>query len=446
MEEQIYLHRDAFFKKLQGAVILYNVYNYEGRLKMHIVVSRLLESIDGNRTLDGIVKLFDEQSEIFGSVKGFNAQNVMKYLLDNGFLTLDKDKGKLPQLEQKYPAIDMVNLRVTNSCNFSCSHCFPESSIQKNKELTYEELIDVISELAKYKVLHITLTGGEPFLNNNLLDIAEFANSKGMIVSICTNASLIKDEHISRLKKCAIGSLKVSLDGASAETHDQYRGNGKFEKLIPMIRKLVDAKIYVCINTVISKINFHEYKQISELVKELKVSEFACDTIRKTGRALENWDILALTYEEKLEFTAYFRSLMPKFGDVVIGSRIFPLILNDTIETDHLTKACGLCISNMVILSNGDVTPCWRLFDLGMVSGNIKQSSLDDIWNKSELFIKVRNLEISSLEKCKDCEGKDFCEGSCRAFALANHNNWSGEPDPERCRFALDLNSILLVK
>lgn len=439
INKALYLHRDVFFKMTPNALILYNVYDYKNRMKMHIAAVRLLEAIDGERSLEDVAALFLQQNKQLGDSAITDPAGVLRYLVDRGFVTLSREKAKVPQLEQKAPAIDIVNLRVTNRCNFKCVHCFPNSSSGYSDELSMEEMIDIINELARYKPLHITFTGGEPFVLKKFLDLAELANSKGMIVSICTNASLINDEHISRLAKCAIGALKISLDGTTAETHDAYRGAGKFEKLLPKIRKIADAGIPVCINTIISKINFHQYRQVIDLVKDLKAAEFAYDTVRKTGRAIDNWDNLSLSFDECLECLSYFKSLHPRAGDVVMGSAIFPLILEDIIEEEHIKKACGTCLSNIVILANGDVTSCWRMVDNNRIAGNIRDSSLHEIWSNAEHFKTIRDLEISSIEKCRDCERNVFCDGSCRGFAMRIHNDWHGEPNPDKCRLSASL-------
>ena len=175
------------------------------------------------------------------------------------------------------------------------------------------------------------------------------------------------------------------------------------------------------------------------IVQDLKATEFAYDIVRKTGRAIENWNDLGLSYEERLECMSYYYSLHPKVGDVIMGSAIFPLLLSDVLEQEYYSKACGTCLSNIVILANGDVTPCWRLYDNDLIAGNLRQNNLDYIWNSSELFTKIRALEIDSLKKCNSCEHRVFCNASCRGFALQNHNDWYGEPDPERCKFHLDL-------
>ena len=437
--EELYLHKDVFFKKTRHTVIIYNVYDYKNRIKMHIAAARLLEAINGERTVSDIADFFIRQNCLLGDNTITEPEAVLRYLASKSLLTTNKENGKLPQLEQKGPAMDIVNLRITNRCNFKCIHCFPDSSNAFEDELTYDEIVDIINELARYKVLHITFTGGEPFLLKNFLDLVEMANSKGMIASICTNASLIDDEQISRLAKCAIGALKISMDGASEQTHDRYRGKGKFEKLVPKIRKITAEGIPVCINTVISKINFHEYKDIIDFVQNLKVSEFAYDVVRKTGRALENWDDLGLSFDECLECLSYYKSLHPRAGEVVMGSDIFPHILADILEEEYLKKACGTCLSNIVILANGDVAPCWRMVDNGKIAGNIKRNSLHEIWSGSELFKIIRELDIGSIEKCKDCEYNVFCDASCRGFSMPLNNDWHGEPHPDKCRLYISL-------
>ncbi len=439
MLEQLFFHKNVFFKRIQNAVLLYNVFEYKNRLKMHYAMGEILESINGVKTVSDIAKDYTRNYIMNRYGIKIDIKETLKYLIDNNFLTFNKRNGKIPELEQKMPAIDFVNLRITNRCNFNCIHCFPDSRVKNSDEYSYDDLVKIINDLAKYKVLHITFTGGEPFLNKNLIELVELSNSNGMIVSICTNASLINDEHMNRLSKCSIGALKISLDGASDQTHDAYRGKGRFDKLIPKIRKITDRGIPVCINSVISKLNFHEYKQIVNLAQDLKVTEFAFDIVRKIGRAVDNWNELSLSYEEKLECVSYYNSLHPKVGNIVMGSAIFSLLIKDILQPESYNKACGLCLSNILILGNGDVTPCWRLYDIGLIAGNLKQTNLDSIWSDSDLFNKVRGVELDSLKKCNRCEHNKFCDASCRGFAMQNHNDWYGEPDPERCQFHKDL-------
>lgn len=435
MDHIIYLRRDAFWKIRPYGSILYKLRDFTNRLKLNDVASFFISQIDGQRTIADIAQVAAMEFEVPVEVVEKDCHQVMDMLSQKEMVTFDPALGKAVELEQLEPTIDVANIRVTNGCNFRCIHCFPNSSKVGESELTKEELIHLIDELARFKVLHVTFTGGEPFLRKDLVDIVEHANSKGMLVSICTNASLMTDETIERLAQCAIASLKVSMDGASAETHDKYRGQGKFDELIPKIKKLVAAGLPVCINSVISRVNFHEYKQILDLARDLNVYEFAFDYIRKMGRAAGHWDDVSLSMDQQVEFLTYYNSKFPKYGSVNMGSVFYPEIVGDLLTETNATKACNVCLASIVILSSGDVTACWRLYDtMGFTVGNLREKPLMEIWRDAELFHKLRELDIQDIEKCKDCNLNSFCDASCRGWALPIHGDWYGAPPEDKCR------------
>jgi radical SAM protein with 4Fe4S-binding SPASM domain len=440
MSEIIYLNKDVFCKLKKYGILIYNVYSFEKKFNGNKSTANLLSKINGKKTIEDICREYNDENRGNQGYDEKFACNTIEYLLSRGFLTKDSKVGKAIDLECKIPELDMVNIRITNRCNFHCIHCFPESDINSNTEMTTGELYNLIDKLVEYKVIHVTFTGGEPFLIKDFLDLVKYSNSKGMVVSICTNASLINTKEIEELSKCALGSIKISMDGATAEVHDLYRGKGKFDKLIPKIKQIVAAKLPVCINTVISKVNFHQYKEILELARELNVHEFAYDSIRKMGRAKEDWDNLGLDYNESLEFLNYYNSKHPKYGDVYMGSYFFPLMISELFNEENIKKCCNTCLNTVAILSNGDVTPCWRIYEtMELTAGNIFENNFEDIWRDSPLLNKLRGLNLSDIKKCNKCELNYFCDASCRAFALPIHKDWNGEPDEGKCKLRKSL-------
>ena len=174
---------------------------------------------------------------------------------------------------------------------------------------------------------------------------------------------------------------------------------------------------------------------MAELVSDLKPKEFAFDFIRCSGRAKDNWDNLKLTNEKKLEIINYFDQFGSKMNGITLGSDIFTCIMKSSFDQNMEELACGICINNIVILSDGTVVPCWRLHDINISCGNIHDDDFDEIWTNSNILKNVRNVKISELEKCNSCEYNKFCDASCRAFALQEHDNWYGKPNSEKCRF-----------
>lgn len=440
MEKKIYFHKNVFYKEYTNCVILYNVYDFEHKLEMNSIVVKIFRLINGDNKVREIVDKF--YSSAVSTEKNYDVKEILKYLISKNFLTFDKSCGYIPQHSQKMPLLDLVNLRITNKCNFKCIHCFPDAR-NLSEEFSTDELYGIINKLAEYKVVHLTLTGGEPFLNKDLITLVHYANTMGIVVSICTNASLITDEIINDLKRCGLGALKISLDGPTALEHDKYRGNGKFEKVIPKIKKIISNGIPVCINTVFSKINCGVYKEMAKLVSELKPKEFAFDFIRCSGRARDNWNDLEITNDKKIEIINYFNQFGSKMNGITLGSDIFTCIMKNSFDLNMEELACGICINNIVILSNGTVVPCWRLHDIGVSCGNIREVTFDKIWNDSDVLKKVRNIKISELEKCNLCKYNKFCDASCRAFALQEHENWYGKPNSDRCRLEILKNQLI---
>lgn len=444
MNKIIYFHKNVFYKEYTNCVILYNVFDFEHKMEMSNFVVKIFHLINGENKLCDVVDKFYLSADF--TEKKYDIKTILIYLIEKEFLTFEKSVGYIAQSNQKMPLLDLVNLRITNKCNYKCIHCFPDAEIY-SEEFSTEYLLDIIDNLAEYKVVHLTLTGGEPFLNKDLIKIVQYANLKGIVVSICSNASLITDEIIEKLKKCSLGALKISLDGPTALEHDKYRGNGKFDKAIPKIKKIIGNGIPVCINTVFSRINCSVYKEMANLISELKPKEFAFDFIRYSGRAKDNWDELELTDSEKIKIIQYFNQFGTKMNGITLGSDIFTCVIKSSFDKNAEDLSCGICINNIVILSDGTVVPCWRLHDVGVSCGNLHETSFDEIWSNSDVLKKVRTTKTSELEKCGSCNYNRFCDASCRAFALQEHDNWFGPPNSKRCKFEhLKINNLLKEK
>lgn len=438
MERILYFRKNVRYKVYKRCVILYNVYRFEEKIEMAGFTARLLSFIDGKNTVEQVIDKFYKTAN--EEEQKYHVKEILDYLIEKDFLVFQNEEGYIASSIQKEPCLDFVNLRITNRCNFKCIHCFPDSQ-GRGVEYTKEEIEDIINQLSEYKVVHITFTGGEPFLNKDLISLVRYANEKGMLVSICTNASLIDDNAIEELQSCAIGALKISLDGCNADQHDTYRGAGKFDKLIPKIQKIIQAGIPVCINTVFSKINYKDYKEMAHFISELGPKEFAFDFIRNSGRASERWDELEISNQDKIEIIKYFEQFGKRMNGVILGSGVFSNIMQSSFCEENVELACGVCINNVVILADGKMVPCWRLHDAGYYAGNIKDSSFEKIWSEADVFQKIRSIKISELEKCSRCQYSCMCDASCRGFALLQHSNWYGAPNTERCELEFHKNS-----
>lgn len=139
---------------------------------------------------------------------------------------------------------------ITHNCNYGCSYCiFSCDKKRVDGELTTKECFHVIDELVKNGFKHLKITGGEPFIRKDLVEILEYA-SKKLIVDVSTNASLINDEIVKRLNKIDLKLIHVSLDG-NKEEHEAVRGKLTYKRTINGLKSLKNSKNKVRIGSVI---------------------------------------------------------------------------------------------------------------------------------------------------------------------------------------------------
>ncbi len=159
----------------------------------------------------------------------------------------------------------IVSWHLTYRCNLRCRYCgFCENKVE---ELDTRSILNIINELALCGTKLIVLTGGEPFLREDLSEIIEFCKTKKLFVSINSNGTLIK-EQIRKLRK--VDAIKLSLDGPK-HINDFIRGTGVHDKVIEAIQICKNEGLEVNISTVISKHNIDYIQYIIDIAKEYKV-------------------------------------------------------------------------------------------------------------------------------------------------------------------------------
>lgn len=151
------------------------------------------------------------------------------------------------QLSEGVPPLNTFYVYLTSGCNLACRHCWLAPTYQANGgtggHLDYDLLALAIEEGLPLGLRHVKLTGGEPLLHPDFLRIVDILNEKNIGLSIETNGTLMTEPLAYYLKeKSTLGFISVSLDGATKETHDPFRGvNGSFEKTVQGVRFLVDV-------------------------------------------------------------------------------------------------------------------------------------------------------------------------------------------------------------
>ncbi len=329
-----------------------------------------------------------------------------------------EEKNFLPRL---------IAFEVTRSCNLDCIHCRAGASKGPYEgELTTEEVFRILEEIREIAQPIIILTGGEPLLREDIFDIAKKCVELNLKPVLATNGTLIDEKVAENIKKAGIARVSISLDGAEAKTHDDFRKMpGAFEGAIRGISALKKAGIPFQINTTITEINAEELPEIHRLVIKLGavahhifvfVPVGRGKEIKEEGLTPEEYErILNWFYEQRgksnLQLKAtcaptYYRILRERAKEE--GKKV----TFETFGLDAVTRGCLAGTGFCFISHRGVVQTCGYL---EIPCGDLRTQSFKEVWENSEIFNKLRDFS-NYKGKCGKCEYIRVC-GGCRARA-----------------------------
>lgn len=332
---------------------------------------------------------------------------------------------------------------ITYSCNLRCKHCYANAGKSLGDELTTHEAKEIIDKLDRACVPILSFSGGEPLVRNDIFELTRYARDKGMYVAVATNGTLITKEKANEMKDNGVSFVQISLDGASAETHDNFRGiKGVYEKTIQGIRNCVDQDFFVNIATTATHYNYSEIPKIIKLCEDLDVNWFMVYNFIPTGRGefisendlspIEREKLLKMLWERlKSGRKMNVLTTAPQFARVALESEIGknkkivpthfsnPELQGKLVNLAEFIGGCGCGRLYCAIKPNGDIEPC-VFFPLTL--GNLKVSSFEELWRNNPFLDDLRNKD-ELKGNCGKCEYRYFC-GGCRARAYGYTGNF----------------------
>lgn len=338
------------------------------------------------------------------------------------------------------PYVRSVHWSITGRCNLKCRHCYMESPDNRYGELAFEDILRIIDQLAEANVHLVELTGGEPFLRRDLLDIMAALADKQITVSrIYSNGILMTDESLQAIKKMGFSpGVQISFDGCGA--HDQMRGLAGAEPLtIEAIRRLREHDFPVTVATSIDRANIGSLAETYELMKELKIEFWRVAPPQGIG----NWreSDTGLTWEEMLAACG------PIAGRWLTDGKPFRLQMpgyrsgEEQVSQERYNPDSFDCMSCRVscsLMPDGVVIPCPGFTDT-VVYGrmpSLLNESFARIWTESSLrrTIDIKKSDVLARNsQCADCADFKSCGGGCRAMAVAATGDLLAV-DPETCQ------------
>jgi mycofactocin radical SAM maturase len=313
-----------------------------------------------------------------------------------------------------------VTWEITAACNIACVHCLSASGKRRPRELTTQQSLALVDELAEMQVFQIHFGGGEPFLYPGIWQVLERCRERELVMCISTNGTLITPERAHRLAQLDPIYFQVSLDGGTPQTNDRIRGQGVFTRAMRGLELLAAQKLSLTVNSVLTRYSFAELDRLYEIAASF-ASKLRVTRLRPSGRGQQVWDELHPTREQYKAFADW----LAEHPDVLTADSFFHLNAfgNKLAGLDM----CGAATATCCICPEGEVYPCAFFQAPEFEAGNLHDHPFQDIWRSSALFAFYRNMGGGS---CSGCGQYNVCHGGCPATKWFVHQSLQIK-DPE---------------
>jgi len=282
----------------------------------------------------------------------------------------------------------------------------------------------------------IILTGGEPMLRADIFEIARYGADRGLRMVMAPNGTLITEEKARRMAEAGIKRISISLDGATREIHDRFRGvDGAFDGALQGIAMAKKAGVEFQINTTITKSNLDQIPAIQKLAVDLGAVAHHIFLLVPTGRGkyIADTEIDAREYEETLNWFYDQRDKSPLQLKATCAPHYYRILRQRaredgqkvTFQThglDAVSRGCLGGVGFCFISHTGIVQPCGFL---NVPCGDVTRKPFQEIWNRSDVFLRLRDYDALT-GKCGGCEYKKVC-GGCRARAFEATGDYMAE-------------------
>jgi radical SAM protein with 4Fe4S-binding SPASM domain len=313
-------------------------------------------------------------------------------------------------------------LEITARCNNDCRHCYINlpvgDRVARDKELSFEETKEIVDEAVSMGALWCLITGGEPLLREDFSSIYLHLKKKGLLVSVFTNATLMREEHVRLFQKYPPRELEISVYGVTQETYERVtRITGSYAAFMRGLALLLESGIKVRLKAMALRSNLHEMPEIARFCRDRTRDYFRLDPflhLRYDGNQERNEEIRSERLSTE-EIAALERSdperleaLQKSCRRMIASDSSFP-------DCNHLFH-CGAGNDNFNLSYDGLLRLCPSLWHPDCVydlkRGNLKEAWLSFIPQVREM----RSKRMEFLDKCLGCSIVNLCMW-CPAYA-----------------------------
>lgn len=327
---------------------------------------------------------------------------------------------RLPTVNDRGPTYAVWE--VTLRCNQLCRFCGTRAGKAGADELDTAQALDVIEQLAGLGVREVSMHGGEAYLRPDLYELVRAIRANGMVATMVTGGRNLTADIAKQMRDADISAVSVSVDGPR-DVHNRLRGfDGSFQNAIAALRHLQEAGIRVGVNTQVNHDNLHQLHSLYDAIRSFPLYGWQIQLMVPMGRAADEPSLWLQPFE-LLELFPILAELRHRADQDQIplwpGDNVgYFGPFEDTLRGDKVpggcSSGCGGGVVAIGIEANGDVKGCSAMASEGFVAGNVRASSLRELWDDAlELKVSRCMTQDKLWGFCKDCYYATECRGGC---------------------------------
>ncbi len=336
-----------------------------------------------------------------------------------------RTRGVLPEEEASSPRPALAVWELTLACDHRCLHCGPRAGKARPDELTTDEALRLVSELAELGVGEVTLIGGEAYLRNDFILVIRAIRDHGMSCSLTTGGLNLTRQRAEAMVEAGVQSVNVSIDGL-AETHDLVRDHpGSWDRAFQALRNVREAGCRIAVNTQINARSRYELLDLLEHLARERVSAWQLQITCPHGNAADHADLVLQPYMYLELFETLHRVarrcrelgivLWPGNNLGYFGPYELELRKLQKRASGHFT-GCDAGRFTIAIESNGNVKNCPSLGGAINSGGSWREHGLRKIWERAPELAYFRHRTLDDLwGYCRECYYAETCMAGCTA-------------------------------
>jgi radical SAM protein with 4Fe4S-binding SPASM domain len=310
---------------------------------------------------------------------------------------------------------------ITLKCDLACRHCGSRAGHARPDELSTEECLDLVRQMAELGVKEVTLIGGEAYLRDDWTAILTEIRKYGMQATTTTGGRGITKERADAAARAGLQSASVSIDGCEA-THDRLRGvEGSHRSALEALKNFGQAGVGVSVNTQINRLSVPDLPEVLEILIANGCHSWQIQLTVAMGRGADEPDVLLQPYDLAVLFPLLVK--LKQRADEA-GVRLLPgnnigyfgpyeALLRGAMPRGH-HSSCSAGRGTLGIEADGTIKGCPSLTTHGWAGGNVRENSLQDIWERAAPLRYTRDRTVDDLwGYCRTCYYADECRAGC---------------------------------